>query len=106
MVVFSMQPSQIGKLMSRRDLERAVPLLVKGEAAGWLLLYPLAGEWIPDSPEGLFLMNVNRATLLSALVAALLALTLGGLLAFTLTRSLRELTEATVEIARGKLARQ
>ncbi|HLE52776.1 MAG TPA: HAMP domain-containing sensor histidine kinase [Anaerolineales bacterium] len=105
-VVFSMQPNQIGKLMSRRDLERAVPLLVNGEAAGWLLVAPLAGEWITNSPEGLFLRNVNRATLLSALVAALLALTLGGLLAFTLTRSLRELTEATVEIARGKLGKQ
>src|SRR3990170_3372915 len=106
MVVFSMQPSQIGKLMPRRDLERAIPLLVNGEAAGWLLLSPLSGEWIPDSPEGLFLRNVNRATLLSALVASLLALTLGGLLAFTLTSSLRELTEATVEISRGKLGRQ
>ncbi len=39
-------------------------------------------------------------------MAVLLALALGGLLAFSLTRSLRELTEATVEIARGKLGKQ
>ena len=50
--------------------------------------------------------NINRATLVSALVAALLALAMGGLLAFTMTRSLRELTEATVEIARGRLGMQ
>ncbi len=50
--------------------------------------------------------NVNRATFLSALVASALALTLGSLLAFTLTRSLRELTEATVQIAQGKLGLQ
>jgi hypothetical protein len=105
-VVFSMQSNLIGKPMSSRDLARAVPLLVNGEAAGWVLLSPLSGEWVPDSPEALFLRTVNRATLLSALVAAILALTLGGILAFTLTRSLRELTEATIEIAHGKLGRQ
>jgi signal transduction histidine kinase len=49
---------------------------------------------------------VNSATLLSALVAVLLALILGGLLAFTMTRSLRDLTEATVDIARGRFGKQ
>jgi two-component system sensor histidine kinase BaeS len=39
-------------------------------------------------------------------VAVLLALVLGGLLAFTMTRSLRELTEATVEIAKGRFGKQ
>jgi signal transduction histidine kinase len=42
----------------------------------------------------------------SALVAVLLAFTLGSMLALGLTRSLRELTEATVAIARGKLGMQ
>jgi signal transduction histidine kinase len=105
-VVFSMVPDQAGKSVTSRDLERAVPLVVNSQTAGWLLLAPPPGNWGPTSPEGLFLQNVNRATLLSALVAALLALTLGGLLAFTMTRSLRDLTEATVEIARGKLGMQ
>jgi signal transduction histidine kinase len=39
-------------------------------------------------------------------VAVLLALVLGGLLAFTMTRSLRDLTEATVEIAKGRFGKQ
>jgi two-component system sensor histidine kinase BaeS len=52
------------------------------------------------------LRNMNTATLLSALVAVLLAVCLGGLLAFTMTRSLRELTEATVEIAKGRFGKQ
>ena len=105
-VVYSRQPDQIGKQVSNGDLERAVPLVVDGKTAGWLMMGPPPREWGPNSPEGLFLQNVNSATLLSALVAALLALTLGGLLAFTMTRSLRELTEATVQIARGKLGMQ
>ncbi len=81
-------------------------LQVDGETAGWILPPPVPRQWIPNSPEELFLQNINRATLLSALVATLLALTLGGFLAFTMTRSLRELTEATVDIARGKLGIQ
>ena len=105
-VVYSRTPDQIGKPMSSSDLERAVPLVVDGTTAGWLVMGPPPREWGPNSPEGLFLKNVNSATLLSALVAALLALSLGGLLAFTMTRSLRELTEATVEIAKGKFGMQ
>ena len=98
--------SRSGKRISNRELSRGVALQVDGETAGWLLPPPAPRQWIANSPEELFLRNINRATLVSALVAALLALALGGFLAFTMTRSLRELTEATVEIARGKLGMQ
>jgi signal transduction histidine kinase len=105
-VVFSLLPDQLGQPVTSRDLERAIPLEADGETAGWLLLATNRPQWIQNSPEALFLRNVNGAALLSALVAAVLALTLGSLLAFTLTRSLRELTEATGELARGRLGRQ
>lgn len=52
------------------------------------------------------LKNINRATFISALIAAVLALILGSVLAFTLTRPLRELTEATHEISQGKFGLQ
>jgi len=105
-VVISTQPAQIGRTVSGQELDQAIALNVDGKIAGWLLLAPLRRQWMPTSPEELFLQNVNRATLLSALIAAVLALILGGVLAFTLTRSLRELTEATVQIAKGKLGMQ
>ncbi len=105
-VVFSPLAEQVGERMSNRELSRGVALQVDGETAGWILPPRVPRQWIPNSPEELFLQNINRATLVSALVATLLALTLGGFLAFTMTRSLRELTEATVEIARGKLGLQ
>lgn len=105
-VVVSNLPEQIGRQILARELDEAIPLKVNGETAGWLILAPFPRQWLPNSPEALFLRNVNRATLLSALVATVLALSLGSLLAFTLTRSLRELTEATVQIAKGKLGLQ
>jgi two-component system, OmpR family, sensor histidine kinase BaeS len=105
-IVFSSQSDKIGTQASNRDMDRAVRLVADGETVGWLLLAFPPFQWVPTSPEGLFLQNVNNAALLSAMIAVILALTLGSLLAFTMTRSLRELTEATVEIARGKLGRQ
>jgi two-component system sensor histidine kinase BaeS len=105
-VVYSNLAGQTGQRVSNSELENAFPLEVNSQGIGWLLLDPAPRDSIPDSPEQNFLSNVNSATLLSALIATALALTIGGLLAFSMTRSLRELTEATVEIAEGKLGKQ
>jgi signal transduction histidine kinase len=104
-IIFSVIPGQMGQKLSNRELKEAILLQVNGNPAGWLLLAPEPRVWRPDTPEGMFLRTINSATLVSALVAVL-AFILGGLLAFTMTRSLREMTEATVDIARGKLGRQ
>jgi signal transduction histidine kinase len=105
-IISGIQPGQVGQPVSIRDLERAIPLKVNNQTTGWLLMESGPPQLTPGSPEGIFLQTINRATLLSALIATALALTLGGLLAFTLTRSLRELTDATVQIAKGKLGMQ
>ncbi len=105
-VVSSNQPDEVGKTISRSDLSGAVVLQSNNQDIGWLILRPMRQSFTPNTPEGNFLRTVNSATLMSATVAVLLALVLGGLLAFTMTRSLRELTEATVEIARGRFGKQ
>jgi signal transduction histidine kinase len=105
-VIFSVLPGRVGDTVSNSALERGAALEVDGDIIGWLLVTPNTRELIPDSAEDIFLRTVNRASLTSALVAALLALVLGTFLALTLTRSLRELTEATVEIARGRFGKQ
>jgi two-component system sensor histidine kinase BaeS len=105
-VLLSSQAEQVGQKVSERDLERALILKDGEQIVGWLLLSPEPREWGPNSPEGIFLNNINRAARLSGLVAAGLALIMGSLLAYTLTRTLRELTDATNEIAQGRLGRQ
>lgn len=105
-VIFSHIPAQIGQKVTSRELNDALLLEVDGEETGWLLLDSNPRQWMPNTPEGLFLRNVTSATLVSALVAAGLALILGSVLAFTMTRSLREMKDATVQIARGKLGLQ
>jgi signal transduction histidine kinase len=104
-IVFGARPDQIGQKVSPHELKNAVPITLDGATIGWLLA-PTSRDMIRTLPETRFLQNVNSAALISAFVAALLALALGGFLAFGLTRSLRELTLATMEIAQGKLGMQ
>ena len=105
-MVFSPFPEQVGQPVNRADLGQAIPLSLGNQTVGWLLPATLPHTLDPNSPEGAFLQDVNHAIGLSALVAVVLALALGGFLAFTMTRSLRELTEATIDLAHGKLGRQ
>lgn len=105
-VLVSDSGDQIGQRISEQDLQGAVPLTASGKTIGWMIPAETPHSWVSDSPEGMFLARINQATLVSGLVAVGLALLLGGLLAFTMTRSLREMTDATVEIAGGKFGRQ
>ncbi|HEU4327568.1 MAG TPA: ATP-binding protein [Roseiflexaceae bacterium] len=74
------------------------------------LLWPVPPERVAvaamPGPEGAFLQRVGWASAISALVAAAFALVLGILLARTLTRPIRELTEATRAMAGGQLDQQ
>jgi two-component system sensor histidine kinase BaeS len=105
-VVYSYQSDEIGQKVNKNALNGAINLQLNSQTIGWLLLSPVNRNFTPNTPEGNFLNNVNSATLLSALVAILLALGLGGFLAFTMTRSLRDLTLATVDIAKGRFGKQ
>jgi signal transduction histidine kinase len=105
-IIYSNQPDEIGKTLNKSNLSGAVSLQSNSQNIGWVILRPIRQSFTTNTPEGNFLRTVNSATLLSAFVAILLALGLGGLLAFTMTRSLRDLTEATMEIARGKFGKQ
>jgi two-component system sensor histidine kinase BaeS len=106
-LVFGGSPGDTGRRLNQSILKNSLPLTDEsGETIGWLLFTPALDRWRPGTPEGNFLLNVNRATLLSALAATGIALLLGGVLAFSLTRSLREMTAATQALAEGKLGRQ
>ncbi len=105
-VAFGGRPNSFGQKLSSSDLKNGVPLELDGENVGWLLFTPAIDRWRPGTPEGDFLFGVNRAIYLSALIATGIALVLGGVLAFTMTRSLRELTTATRVLAKGKLGHQ
>jgi two-component system sensor histidine kinase BaeS len=105
-VILGDQPSQVGKPYTGGNLNNAIALQVDGKTVGWLVPEARPGPFQANTPEGAFLQRVSQATLLSAMFAAALALILGGLLAYTLTRSIHKLKEATEEITRGNLGQQ
>jgi signal transduction histidine kinase len=105
-VIIGGRVENIGRPIPKSDLKDATAIEVNGEIVGWVL--PRSSPFPSGivSPEMAFLRNVNLAALLSALAAAGVALVLGGFLAYTLTRSLRELTVATQKVAEGDLGFQ
>lgn len=106
MVLYSPDPQQVGKSLSRSDLRRAIALELNGERIGWVVITPPGKMPQPGSVEERFLRAVRSATVLSALGATILALFLGSLLAFGLTRTIHELKGAALEIAQGKYGQQ
>lgn len=83
-----------------------IPIEVDGRVVGWLKIDPKVRTALPGSPEAEFVGRVTQAVSFSALGATVLALLLGVLLARTLTRPIRELTEATQAVAQGKFGHQ
>lgn len=102
-IVLAGGQERLGQQISQSNLNKGVPLEVDGETVGWLLFTQVLERFNPGTPEGNFLTSLNQATIFSALGAVGIALVLGGILAYTLTRSLRELTSATQMLAKGKL---
>jgi two-component system sensor histidine kinase BaeS len=105
-IVFGGGPDDLGRVLPGKDLRNGVRIVVDGENIGWLLFTPQIDRWMPGTLEGDFLLNINQAILISAGMATAIALVIGGVLAYTMTRSLRELTAATHELADGKLGYQ
>jgi len=105
-ILFSPDRQQIGKRLSRADLRRAIALELNGEQVGWLVFIPPRQLLQPGSIEERFLRTVRGATVLSAVGASILALVLGSLLAFGLTRAIHEMKSAALDIAQGKYGRQ
>lgn len=105
-IIFSGRRENIGQKVPPSELKLGAPLKVNDQTVGWLLFTPALDRLNPTAPEARFLNNVTQATIFSAVGAVLIALILGGILAFTMTRSLRELTAATQQLAKGKLGQK
>lgn len=92
-----------GQRLDPAALVSGAPITVGDEQVGTLLVTTLTQ---PDAQSEGFLQEVNRAILWAVLGAGALALIVGGLLTWRLTRPLRTLTEAAEGIAAGDLAQQ
>jgi two-component system sensor histidine kinase BaeS len=85
-------------------LARGKPIQINGQTVGYMIFEPSPfGE---NSPEQAFLVRINQLLIYTAVGTLLISLLLGVLLSRTLTRPIRELTNATQAVAAGDLTRQ
>lgn len=105
-VIYGSPRQPAGTELAPRELRNGTPLLVHDAIVGYIFLESADRHHQPGTPEADFLNRIRSAILLSAISAAAAALAVGGLLARTLMRPIRALTEATRAIALGDLGRQ
>jgi signal transduction histidine kinase len=103
-VVFAGHGFRMGEQISSKELERGLPIEVDGERVGTLVMGMLPIERNPREEE--FIRRTNLMLIYSAAGASIVALLLGIFLSQTLTRPIRELTDATHAVAGGKLGLQ
>ncbi len=91
-------------MVSQGVLDESTSVMVDGVAVG----YAIQTGKIPElsAVEQSYLDRTNRSLLLASVIAVFVALFLGGLLARSLTKPIRELTVATHAMANGDLAQE
>jgi two-component system sensor histidine kinase BaeS len=94
----------LGEQVPPRELEQGAPVEVDGETVGTLVIGRIPVERNPREEE--FIRRTNLMLVYSAVGASVVALLLGIFLSRTLTRPIRELTEATHAVAGGNLGQQ
>jgi len=104
-VIVPLQPQfSLGQRIPANIIARNTPLNVNGVFIGTILSPPSPPGLTPQ--EQAYLQRTNQALTYAAIGAAALALIVGFLLARTLTRPLRALTDATEKMAGGELSQQ
>ena len=91
---------RVGEQIQPPGLKQGIPIEVDGERVGTLVMGRIPFERNPREEE--FIQRTNLMLVYSALGASLVALLIGIFLSRTLTRPIRELTEATQCSSRRK----
>lgn len=103
-VIVSNERFIIGERLSKEDLELGETLTQNGEVIG--ILVPLRTPFQGSQRELEFIERTNRILLYGALIGAVIALFLGIFISRSITRPIRELTQATHAISQGDLTQR
>jgi signal transduction histidine kinase len=100
LVFISSDPRLLGRRLSERELSAGVPIRVRGERVGTLIMAIPAGTFNPL--EQAFSQSVRDSILLAGAIALIIALGLGILFVRRLARPLEELRVAAEQISQGR----
>ena len=90
--------------LSNDDLEQAIPLVVNKQTVGYLL--PEGGLGFTQNDETALVDRINQAAITAGLIAVSVSLLLALLLAYRLSRPIRDLTQAANQLAQGDFTQQ
>lgn len=90
--------------LSNDDLEQAIPLVVNKQTVGYLL--PEGGLGFTHNDETALVDRINQAAITAGLIAVSVSLLLALLLAYRLSRPIRDLTQAANQLAQGDFTQQ
>jgi signal transduction histidine kinase len=93
-----------GDQVSQQDLATGISITEDDKVIGVLVPIPMPFQGGPREIQ--FIERTNRILLYGALIGAVIALLLGIFLSRTLTRPIRELTQATHAVSEGDLSQQ
>jgi len=93
-----------GEKISKDELELGIPIISDNEVIG--ILVPTLVPFQGNQRELEFIERTNITLLYGALIGAVIALFLGIFLSRTITRPIRELTQATHAVSQGDLSQQ
>ena len=103
-VIIPNERYRIGDQVPKADLTLGIPITEDDQVIGILIPVSVPFEGNPREVE--FIDRINRTLLYGALIGAVFALLLGVFLSRTLTRPIRELTQATRAVSEGDLSQQ
>ncbi len=95
---------KVGDKVPQTNLKQGVPITQEDKVIGVLVPLPMPFQGQPREVE--FIERTNLTLLYGALIGAVIALLLGVFLSRTLTRPIRELTQATHAVSEGDLSQQ
>ena len=95
---------KVGDKVPASNVKQGVPIEQSGKVVGVLVPMPMPFQGQPREVE--FIERINMTLFYGALIGAVIALLLGILLSRTLTRPIRELTQATHAVSEGDLSQQ
>ena len=93
----------VGIHLSDNELRNGTPVSTNGRQVGTLLVAALD---MPSSPTNQFRRSVSMSVLISGGIAGVIALLMGSLLFFQVTRPMRRLSQAAQNIAAGDLSQR
>jgi signal transduction histidine kinase len=103
-VLVSNEHYKVGDKVPSANVKQGVPIEENGSVVGVLVPMPMPFQGQPREVE--FIERINMTLFYGALIGAVIALLLGILLSRTLTRPIRELTQATHAVSEGDLSQQ